>query len=66
MWSGPLKPIRTNKLGIDEEEVIDWNNLVKKENVEKFEVEKNIKYYRFKKIELGDNANRRIYYYHGR
>ena len=55
MWSGPLKPIRTNKLGIDEEEVIDWNNLVKKENVEKFEVEKNIKYYRFKKIELGDN-----------
>ena len=55
MWSGPLKPIRTNKLGIDEEEGSNWNNLVKKENVEKFEVEKNIKYYRFKQIELGDN-----------
>ena len=55
MWSGPLKPVRTNKLGIEEEEGEDWNNLIKKENVEKFEVEKIKKYYRFKQIELGDN-----------
>ena len=56
MWSGPIKPVRTNKLDIEEEEKKeDWNNLVKKENVEKFEFEKGQKYYRFKQIELGDN-----------
>ena len=57
-WSGALKPIRTNKLGIEDEVVtINWNNLVQKENVEKFEVEKNniSKPRKFKNIELGDN-----------
>ena len=53
-WSGPIKPIRTNKLGIEEVEQ-NWNDLVKKENVEKFEVEKKGINYRFKNIELGDN-----------
>ena len=56
-WSGALKPIRTNKLGIEDDVVaINWNNLVQKENVEKFEVERNIsKPRRFKTIELGNN-----------
>ena len=67
-WSGALKPIRTNKLGIEDDVVtMNWNNLVQKENVEKFEVERNVsKPRRFKNIELGNNevillkAKRRI------
>ena len=55
LWSGPLKPIRTNKLGIDEEVKENWNDLVQKENVEKFEVEKINVNHRFNTIELGDN-----------
>ena len=56
-WSGALKPIRTNKLGIEDDVVIiNWNDLVQKENIEKFEVEGNIsKPRRFKTIELGNN-----------
>jgi hypothetical protein len=57
-WSGALKPIRTNKLGIEDDVVTtNWNNLVQKENVEKFEYEKNIlsKPRKFKTIELGNN-----------
>ena len=56
-WSGALKPIRTNKLGIEDDVVTtNWNDLVQKENIEKFEVERSIsKPRRFKTIELGDN-----------
>ena len=56
-WSGALKPIRTNKLGIEDDVVTtNWNDLVQKENIEKFEVERIIsKPRRFKTIELGDN-----------
>ena len=56
-WSGALKPIRTNKLGIEDDVVTtNWNDLVQKENIEKFEVERSIsKPHRFKTIELGDN-----------
>ena len=56
-WSGALKPIRTNKLGIEDDVVTtNWNDLVQKDNIEKFEVERSIsKPRRFKTIELGDN-----------
>ena len=55
-WSGALKPIRTNKLGIEDDVVtINWNDLVQKENVEKFDFEKKSKPRKFKTIELGNN-----------
>ena len=56
-WSGALKPIRTNKLGIEDDVVTtNWNDLVQKDNIEKFEVERSVyKPRRFKTIELGDN-----------
>ena len=57
-WSGALKPIRTNKLGIEDDIVtINWNDLVQKENVEKFKYEKSIisKPRKFKTIELENN-----------
>ena len=55
MWSGPIKPVRTNKLEIEEVIKDNWNDLVQKENIEKFEVEKGKVNYKFKTIELGDN-----------
>ena len=54
-WTGPIKPVKTNKFDIDQDEGQNWNKLVQKENVEKFEVEKKDINYRFKNIELGDN-----------
>ena len=55
MWSGPIKPVRTNKFEIEEVIKEDWNDLIQEENIEKFEVEKLKVNYRFKQIELGNN-----------
>ena len=38
MWSGPIKPVRTNKLGIEGPDC--WNDLIQVENAEKLEFEK--------------------------
>ena len=55
MWSGPIKPVRTNKFEVEEVITNEWNDLVQKENIEKFEFEKEKINHRFKQIELGDN-----------
>jgi hypothetical protein len=54
MWSGPIQPVRTNKLGVEEESK-NWNDLVQKEKVEQLDFDNIPTYYRFKTIELGDN-----------
>ena len=54
MWSGPIQPVKTNKLGVEEERK-NWNDLVKKEKVEQLDFDNIPSYYRFKTIEIGDN-----------
>ena len=53
MWSGAIKPIRTNKFEIEEGK--NWNDLVQKEKVEQLDFDNIPTHYRFKNIELGDN-----------
>ena len=70
MWSGPIKPVRTNKLGIEGPD--EWNNLIQKETAEKLLFEKSRQAYidlnkdkfdlyfkdngkRFQNINIGDN-----------
>ena len=55
MWSGPIQPVRTNKLGIEGPD--GWDNLIQKETAENMEFEKTIiqKEKTFKIINIGDN-----------
>lgn len=52
LWSGDIKPIRTNRLEIEDK---TWNDLIQKETVEKLAIDISDIHNPFKIIELSDN-----------
>ena len=52
LWSGDIKPIRTNRLEIEDK---TWNDLIQKETVEKLTIDISDIHNPFKIIELSDN-----------
>ena len=52
LWSGDIKPIRTNRLEIEDK---TWNDLIQKEKVENLTIDISDIHNQFKIIELSDN-----------
>lgn len=52
LWSGDIKPIRTNRLEIEDK---TWNDLIQKEKVENLTIDISDIHNEFKIIELSDN-----------
>lgn len=52
LWSGDIKPIRTNRLEIEDK---TWNDLIQKETIEKLTIDISDIHNPFKIIELSDN-----------
>ena len=42
-WNGPIQPVRTNKLILEQEKTQNWNDSVKKENQENIQFKQDIK-----------------------